>query len=347
MIGLVALAAATVVGLAVLAGPETLSRSLRDTDLRLLILAAAAQALALTCLAGLYRTAHRTVGGPRTSAGAGSVGLAAFGLTQALPGGGAAGGLLALRRFQQLGSTPVAAASTVLHVGLLSLLGLCLVVTGAASLAAVSSGQHAGYAALGLGVSLGIAGGFAALRRPDVVERAQRALLRRLETASPSGRRSLPAHWLDDLRTGRHELVPSHRLARPLGWSVAKWTLDLLVLTLVVRAVGGDAALAAIALSYAAVNLLNSIPVTPGGVGLVEGGMTASLVGFGLDLGTASAAAIVYRGVSYWLPLLGSVPVAIAQLAAAPRGASPPVSRGRLAETTLIASEPRADVWAS
>lgn len=316
---LAGLAVLTVTVLAALAGPEDLVRSLRQADLRALLAAVVVQATALSCLAALYRSAHRTVGGPATDPGAGRVGLAAFGLTQALPGGGAAGGLLAMRRLQQLGSSPVAAASTVVHVGMLSLLGLCLVVTLAASLAALATGQHVGYAVLGLALTGAIAGGFAAVRRQGFIDRAQQALLERLQETSTRSR-SLPAHWLDDLRDGAHELVPTHRLAGPFGWSVAKWSLDLVALTLVVQAVGGDVALAGIALSYAAVNLLNSIPVTPGGVGLVEGGITAGLVGFGLDLGTATAAAITYRAVSYWLPLLGSVPVAIAQLAASRAG---------------------------
>jgi uncharacterized protein (TIRG00374 family) len=102
-----------------------------------------------------------------------------------------------------------------------------------------------------------------------------------------------------------------------------QWALDLTVLVLAVRAVGASTPLAAIAIAYAAVNLLNSIPLTPGGVGLVEGGIAASLAASGLDLGSASAAALAYRLVAYWGPLAASIPVAAVQVAAARPAAGP------------------------
>lgn len=124
-------------------------------------------------------------------------------------------------------------------------------------------------------------------------------------------------------RDARSGLVGIAAFARPLLWSIAKWALDLTVLTLAVRAVGGTTPLAAIALSYAAVNLLNSIPLTPGGIGLVEGGITATLTAFGLHLGSATAATLTYRLVSHWLPLAATIPVALTQLAIARPGERP------------------------
>jgi hypothetical protein len=70
------------------------------------------------------------------------------------------------------------------------------------------------------------------------------------------------------------------------------------------------------------VNLLNSVPLTPGGVGLVEGGMTASLHAAGLDVGTAAAVALSYRLVSYWLPLALTIPVTVQELATVTRRAA-------------------------
>lgn len=50
-----------------------------------------------------------------------------------------------------------------------------------------------------------------------------------------------------------------------------------------------------------------SVTPTPGGLLGAEAGLTAVLVGYGVDLGTALAIALSYRLVSYWLPLLPGV----------------------------------------
>jgi putative heme transporter len=47
--------------------------------------------------------------------------------------------------------------------------------------------------------------------------------------------------------------------------------------------------------AWSIVRLLGSIPITPGGIGIVEVGLTASLVGFGGDNAEVVAAALLYR----------------------------------------------------
>ena len=318
--GLVALAVVTTAALAGIAGPEDLVAALRTADTPLLAAAIATQVLALVCFANLYRSAHEAVSGTPRDARSGLVGIAAFGLTQALPGGGAAGALLAIRRFRQLGSPAAMGANVVVHISLSSLTALSLVVTVAASAAALTSGQHTSYAALGALVTSGIVGGVTLARRTGAYQRVQqRAITRLLQTAARDGR-CVVGRWVTAVDVMAVPLLSPRAFARPLLWSIAKWSLDLTVLTLAVRAVGGTTPLAAIALSYAAVNLLNSIPLTPGGIGLVEGGITATLTAFGLDLGSATAATLTYRLVAYWLPLAATIPVALTQLAIARPG---------------------------
>lgn len=43
---------------------------------------------------------------------------------------------------------------------------------------------------------------------------------------------------------------------------------------------------------------------TPGGLGGAEAGIAAVVIGFGVSAPTAVAAALIYRGLTYWLPLL-------------------------------------------
>ena len=48
--------------------------------------------------------------------------------------------------------------------------------------------------------------------------------------------------------------------------------------------------------------MLAAIPVTPGGLGIVEGVLVPSLVGFGATRAVAIVAVIGYRLVNFWLP---------------------------------------------
>jgi len=46
------------------------------------------------------------------------------------------------------------------------------------------------------------------------------------------------------------------------------------------------------------------MPITPGGLGFVDAGLTTMLVLAGVAAGHASLAVLAYRLVSYWLPLV-------------------------------------------
>ena len=52
----------------------------------------------------------------------------------------------------------------------------------------------------------------------------------------------------------------------------------------------------------------NVLPV-PGGIGAVDGGMIAALVGFGVPAGPALVGVLSYRALAFWLPI---VPGAVA-----------------------------------
>ena len=50
--------------------------------------------------------------------------------------------------------------------------------------------------------------------------------------------------------------------------------------------------------------LLVEMPITPGGLGLVEGGLVVVLTRFHVAASSATAATLMYRAVSYWFLLL-------------------------------------------
>ena len=70
------------------------------------------------------------------------------------------------------------------------------------------------------------------------------------------------------------------------------------------RAVGAHPRPALILLAYAVAGVIGLIPITPGGIGIVEASLAGFLALAGLDGAEAVLATLAYRLVSYWLPML-------------------------------------------
>jgi uncharacterized protein (TIRG00374 family) len=78
---------------------------------------------------------------------------------------------------------------------------------------------------------------------------------------------------------------------------------DYLALLCALRAVGAKPQPSLLLLAYAAAEVLMLIPVTPGGLGFVEAGLVGTLALAGVPGQDALAATLLYRIVSFWLPL--------------------------------------------
>lgn len=85
--------------------------------------------------------------------------------------------------------------------------------------------------------------------------------------------------------------------------AVGNWLLDYFALVCALMAVGVRPRFSVVLLAYGASAVLGMIPITPGGLGFVEAGLTAMLVLAGVPSEQALLATLAYRVVSYWLPL--------------------------------------------
>jgi uncharacterized membrane protein YbhN (UPF0104 family) len=103
-------------------------------------------------------------------------------------------------------------------------------------------------------------------------------------------------------RDGIKTAVRAHPVLAALA-ALGKWGFDYLVLLSVLQALDVRPTPSLVLLAYAAAALLALIPLTPGGLGFVEAGLTGLLVVAGVDAGAAAAATLAYRLVSFWLPL--------------------------------------------
>jgi uncharacterized membrane protein YbhN (UPF0104 family) len=91
-----------------------------------------------------------------------------------------------------------------------------------------------------------------------------------------------------------------------LAGAVLFWAFQVAVLWAGFRAFGDAPPIAVITQAFFVGMFGNLLPM-PGGVGGVEGGMIASLAAFGVDAGQAVVAVLLYRALTFWLPLLPGV----------------------------------------
>lgn len=102
---------------------------------------------------------------------------------------------------------------------------------------------------------------------------------------------------------------------RAIAATVGRWLLDFLTLEVALVAIGARPRLGLTLIAFCGAKALGNVPVTPGGLGFVEAGMTALLTLAGVGPGDAVLATFAYRLFSYWLPL----PFGLLGMALAPK----------------------------
>ncbi|MDQ3865397.1 MAG: flippase-like domain-containing protein, partial [Actinomycetota bacterium] len=120
--------------------------------------------------------------------------------------------------------------------------------------------------------------------------------------------------WVDPAKLGSlvftgiasaAQLLRDRRLLVAGGaWAFANWLFDFMVLLTLTATIRAETALLPLLLVYVVGQLLAAVPITPGGVGVVEPTMTGMLIAAGAPAGEAIAAVLGYRLVSHWLPIV-------------------------------------------
>jgi uncharacterized protein (TIRG00374 family) len=116
-----------------------------------------------------------------------------------------------------------------------------------------------------------------------------------------------PLQGLDTtLLTQRNEIreVLGRQWWQALLLSAGRLAFDYLCLLAALRATGSHPRPSLILVAYAVAGIIGLIPITPGGLGIVEASLTGLLVLAEVNSSQAVLATLTYRLASYWLPLL-------------------------------------------
>lgn len=245
-----------------------------------------------------------------------------FTISNAVPAGGAIGlgvqyGMLAQAGFSGASSSAAIGITSVFNL----IVTLALPVLGVLAMLFVETPTSAEvFGALGGLVAVGVmVGFFAAVLRSeatahrigDLLERLAGKVFGLVHKTAPTG---ITAQ-IETFRASTVDVI-SARWALLTGTSFLQQFAQFGVLLVSLRIVeSGESTQVAVAAAFAAfalARLASFIPVTPGGLGTVDAGLTASLVAFGATKTDALAATLLWRA-SSWIPqvLLGVVTLII------------------------------------
>jgi len=310
----VALAAGIFAVLPRLGGLTHEATGLRHARPGFLIAAIVAQAISLGCYAQLYRQVLAALGARIRFRLAADVTLATFFVSHLTPFGSATGTLVNVNTLEGVG---IDAATTSEAIGLTSLTSTAALIVLFGTGFAATAGRHVSHAYLviaGIALFLVVAALAVVLgigSHPEIAGRVGRwaaTVARRVRPGIDPAQVSQTSTRLAELArsalTGRALLASS-------AFAVGDLLFDLLSLDLVFLALRYQPGFGPLAVAYAAANIASAIPLTPGGLGVIEVTLVAITVGFGAPRATAVLAVLGYRIVSYWLPLL---PGAVAYL---------------------------------
>jgi uncharacterized protein (TIRG00374 family) len=230
--------------------------------------------------------------------------------TNLVPAGGAAGVAVQLRVLSEAGFDLTRAATS---LGALSILGtvglLALPVVALPSALAAGTNDPRLEAALWVGVvlllvCLGVAA--VLLTRDGPLERLSAAVQWIRNRLLPrDARGDLPARVLAE--RDAISVAIWAQPARVVAATVGRTAGDFFALYLSLLAVGVHPTPTVVLIAFSAGNVAGMIPLTPGGLGFVEAGITGVLVASGIDPAHAALAAALYRVANTWLPVLAGL----------------------------------------
>ncbi len=135
-------------------------------------------------------------------------------------------------------------------------------------------------------------------------EKQAEAVLQRIGTHLPFVKRETVTSLVHKVADRMKVLSKSPLLLYRAGvWAAANWILDATSLWIFLFAFGAHINPVDVLVAYGLANILAVIPLTPGGLGVVELTIVSVLTGFGVPGGAATAGVLCWRLVNFWLPI--------------------------------------------
>jgi putative heme transporter len=228
--------------------------------------------------------------------------LAANSITNSLPAGSVIAPVYAFRQYRRHGADEAVAGWAVVATFVAASVTLGVVAAAGASIAG-AEGASLDLIGVIVGVLvLSLAMGVVFLQKRALVQAVSFVLrLARRLTGWPRGELAAHIDWIIH-RLTVVRLTP-RQVVNVLLLGLANWLLDCGCLALSFLAVGASVPWKGLLLAYGAGQLAANLPITPGGLGVVEGSLTIAIVAFGGAAPATVVAVLLYRIISFWLML--------------------------------------------
>jgi putative heme transporter len=259
-----------------------------------------AEALSIIAFACIVWTALRA-GGRRLGLGSMvSLSLASNALANTIPGGPAWAATFSFGQLRRRAVDRTLAACSLVFTLLMSTVALIVLLAIGVETAG-STGPAAPFRLLVVGLVLGAA----ALALLGIVVRLRPAV--RASLIGTLGR--LPVGRVDRLAARVRSRTPDlagvrcapRMLAAAFAAALVNWVTDCACLVASILAVGGHVPWSGVLVAYAIGQVAENLPISPGGIGVVEGTLSVLLVAYGMPSDTALSAVLLYRIISFWI----------------------------------------------
>jgi uncharacterized protein (TIRG00374 family) len=226
--------------------------------------------------------------------------VASNAIANTVPGEPVVSSAYRFRWYTRRGASRTSAGWTVFTIIIAQAIGMSLLLL-LGALVALAAGGTAGQARAGIaGLVIVVAAG-AVLARRDLVLRLAAAAVRwgrRFPRVASSAARVEAA--IDRMR---QIPLPPRTAAAVIAVATSVWLADFGCLLCGFAAVHAAIPWRGVLLAYCVATVAGTLPVVPGGIGIIEGSLAVILVAYGAGRVPALSGVLVFRAVSFWLAI--------------------------------------------
>jgi hypothetical protein len=258
--------------------------------------------LSLSCFAAMQLALLRCGGLEAPKGSLLKMTFASQALASSLPGGTAVAAVYGFRWFRRFGADSALAGWATAGTVVASAVSLSLVATAGLALAA-SEGASLDLipAIVGALLLAALVGALFVYERPLFIVISSALRVSHTLVGRPRGDTKAQIdrimHSITSVRLGWRQV------STVVAWGTANWLLDCTCFAMMFAAVHSSIPWKGLLLAYGAGQLAAALPITPGGLGAVEGSITIALVAFGGPQTTTVDSVLLYRMISFWLVL--------------------------------------------
>jgi uncharacterized protein (TIRG00374 family) len=264
--------------------------------------AAVAEAASLWVFAYLQRTVLRLAGATIAMPGLFLLTMANDAIANTVPGEPAVSSAFRYRWYRRRGADGASAGWTIFTILIAQAIGMSLLLL-LGVLIALAGGPGGRDARAGLiGLVIVLASGAVLVRR-DLVLRIAVGLVRGIRRITGHPRGSIGERITSTLARMREIPLSPRSTVAVVALAAAVWCCDFACLLCAFGAVRASIPWAGVLLAYCVSEVAASLPIVPGGIGVVEGSLAVILAAYGAGRTSALSAALVFRAVSFWFAI--------------------------------------------